>query len=214
MLREKEKGFTGEENPPTWTGEVLWLSGLADVGNVVEGIIEDKDLDEAGNSCGHHLGHEHSARGNLHVVAELEVRYKGQGLRHSNIAKGFEARIGVSMQGAESLGKDLHHQGQRTTWLNVTIDKLRQHIQANLVVRHSLDDANRQGEGKGNEHGQQKGPPCHVSGPSKDSKKAKGKHLTVSVMILRGGRKFSHTTTNSDRYHHVGASLYLRISFI
>lgn len=81
----------GEEDFSSGTAEVFWLGGGADTGYVVEGVVEGEDLDEAGEGGGYDLGHEHGARWDLHVVAEFEVGDEGEGLRHGDVAKGFEA---------------------------------------------------------------------------------------------------------------------------
>lgn len=45
--RQASKRLTGEEDPPTRTREALGLCELADVLNVAECKVEDKDLDKA-----------------------------------------------------------------------------------------------------------------------------------------------------------------------
>lgn len=58
--------------------ESLWG---ADAGNVREHPVENADLRQRGDECGHHLYREKEAWGNLHVVAEFEVGGKLQALR-------------------------------------------------------------------------------------------------------------------------------------
>ena len=103
---------TREEDAAAWAGEVVGLGGLADAGDGFEGVVQDEDLDEAGKGRGDDLGHEHGARRDLHVVAELEVRDEGEGLGHGDVAKGFEAAAGL-LAGFEICERGdvvLHHQ--------------------------------------------------------------------------------------------------------
>ena len=93
----REGGVTGKEDAAAGAGEVVGLGGLADAGDGFEGVVEHEDLHEAGKCGSHDLGHEHGARRDLHVVAEFQVGDKGQGLRHGDVAEGFEAAV-VSLQ--------------------------------------------------------------------------------------------------------------------
>ena len=55
------------------TCELVLLVVFADIGDVLERQIQDKDLNEAGEGCGDDLSHEHGARRDLHVMAEFEI---------------------------------------------------------------------------------------------------------------------------------------------
>ena len=72
-MLEKRSMLTGEEDMASRAGELVFLVVLTHVRDMLEGQIENKDLDEAGESRGHNLGHEHSARRNLHIVTKLEI---------------------------------------------------------------------------------------------------------------------------------------------
>lgn len=139
---------------------MLGLVTFTDVFDVVQGKVEDGDLDEAGKGGGDDLGHEHGARGDLHVVAELEVADKGEGLGHGYVAVGLE-----------------EHEGQGAAGLDVAVDELGQHVEADLVVGDGLDDADGQREGKGDGDGQQEGPPGQVGGIGEDGGEAEAEHL-------------------------------------
>jgi hypothetical protein len=58
----------------TGTCEFVLLVIFADIGDMFESQVQNKDLNEAGEGCGDDLSHEHGARGYLHVVTELEIR--------------------------------------------------------------------------------------------------------------------------------------------
>lgn len=85
----------GEEDAAAGAGEVVGLVGLADVGDVGEGEVEDDDLDEAGEGCGDYLGEEHGPGRDFHVMAEFEVAHEGQCLGHGDVAKRLEAEWSV-----------------------------------------------------------------------------------------------------------------------
>lgn len=120
-------GLTGEENFTTGACKVFTLCGGTHFGNAGQRRIQNDDLNEARKCRRDDLRHEHGPRRNLHVVAKLEVGHKGESLAHSNVAKSLE-----------------DHQRQRSTWLDVTKDKFRQHVQADLVVGYGLNDADGQ----------------------------------------------------------------------
>lgn len=66
-------GLTGEEDVSSGTGEFVLLVVFADVGDGLQGQVEDENLDEAGEGSCDDLGHEHGAWRDLHVVAEFEI---------------------------------------------------------------------------------------------------------------------------------------------
>lgn len=78
----------------------------------------------------------------LHVMTEFEIRNKAQSLRHGNKAICFE-----------------DHECQRPSWLDVTVYKFGEYIEADLSVRDGLNNSDGQGEGEGNCQGQEEGPP-------------------------------------------------------
>jgi len=91
-----EGGLTGEEHPTAGTGEVLGLLARADAVYAAEGVVEDRDLDEAGYRGGDDLRGEHGPWRDLHVVSELEVAYEAEGLGHCDVAECLEAAVSVS----------------------------------------------------------------------------------------------------------------------
>lgn len=92
-LEGLESRITGKEHAPSGAGEVIRLSWLADIRNILEGIIEDHDLYKTGKGSSDYLGHEHGTWRDLHVVAELQVGYECQGLRHGDVTKSFETAL-------------------------------------------------------------------------------------------------------------------------
>lgn len=50
-------------------------------------------------------------------------------------------------------GEDLHHEGQWSARLDVSVDKLSQDVKADLVICHRLNDANWQREYERDGHG-------------------------------------------------------------
>ena len=72
---------------------MLCLSRRADALNVVESKVQNNDLDEAGESCGNHLRHEHGPRRNLHIVTEFQIRHEAECLRHGDVAESLEATM-------------------------------------------------------------------------------------------------------------------------
>ena len=60
-----------EEDAAVGAVELVGLVFRADVGDGAEGPFEDADLDDGGPEGGDGLGHEHGARGDLHVLAYL-----------------------------------------------------------------------------------------------------------------------------------------------
>lgn len=69
-----EEGIlTGKEDSSTWAREMLSLLRCADIFDVGERKVEHCDLDEAGESCGDNLGHEHRSGRNL--VGSVAIRY-------------------------------------------------------------------------------------------------------------------------------------------
>ena len=71
---------TGEEDAAAGAREPLGLRRLADPVDVAQREVQHRDLDEARERGGNHLTHEHRARRDFHVVAELEVPDEVQGL--------------------------------------------------------------------------------------------------------------------------------------
>jgi len=76
-------------------GEVVRGFRCADPSDGTEGPLHDTKLDEAGPDGGDELGPEHGALRDVHVVAELEVAAKVEGLGHDNVAVGFEHHLEV-----------------------------------------------------------------------------------------------------------------------
>lgn len=103
----------GEEDSPARAGEVFGLGGCADILDRAEGVVEHRDLDEAGEGGCHDLAHEHGPRGDLHVVPELEVAYEAEGLGHCYVAEGFEA--GTELGRSDERGGGGIGRGERTS---------------------------------------------------------------------------------------------------
>lgn len=73
--------------------------------------------------------------------------------------------------------KSLHHEGERSSGLDVTVDEFREHVQTNLVVRDGLNDTDGQREAEGDDNSQEESPPAQVGRIREDSNEADAKHL-------------------------------------
>ncbi|KAH6607395.1 hypothetical protein Trco_003708 [Trichoderma cornu-damae] len=93
---------------------VLLVHG-ADVGDVAQGPVHDGNLHNGGPHGGDELRREHDAGGHLHVVAELEVLGKVQGLGHGDVAVVFE-----------------HHHGEGPAGNHVADDEFGEDVEAEL----------------------------------------------------------------------------------
>lgn len=77
--------LTRVKDPSAWACKVVGLLVVANAFNVVEGQVEDQDLDDARVGRCDDLGHEHGPGGYFHVVAEFEIRYEIECLGPSKI---------------------------------------------------------------------------------------------------------------------------------
>lgn len=75
----------------------------------------------------------------------------------------------------------LQHERERSSRLDVTIDKLSQYVETDLVVGDCLDNADRNRKDKGNRNSQQESPPGQVGGPPQNGDETKRKHLVISI---------------------------------
>lgn len=84
-------------------------------------------------------------------------------------------------------GCNVHHQRERAAGLDVSVHELGQNIEADLIVRHGLDDADRQRKDGRDEHGKHECPPRHVCRVRHDAKQAERKelHLVCKSLDIR-----------------------------
>ena len=146
----------GVEDLGTRAGKGEFLFVGADVGDVAESPVEDRDLDDGGPEHGDALSHEHGAGRDLHVMAHLEILEKVQSLGHGNVAVALE-----------------HHSGERAAGLHVAEDEFSDDVGADLPIGDGLDHANGDQEDDREEHGDDECPPCHMSVPGKAGNEAK-----------------------------------------
>lgn len=166
---------TGKEDTSTWTREMLRLVRCAHVFDVVKCKIEYCYLDEAGESRGNDLGHEHCSgrdlekvnivklklrlRTCLHVVPKLEIRNKAKSLWPMNCKLVKASTCPVILHCNVSVGLEDHH-GKWSSRLDISKDELGKHVQTDLSVCDGLDYPNRQREYKGDSQCQRESPPC------------------------------------------------------
>lgn len=110
--------------------------------------------------------------------------------------------------------QDLHHKRQWSTWLNVTIDELGEHVEANLVVCDGLDNSNGQREDERYSHRKQERPPVEVCGISQYGDEAEAEDLRECEPCTINIQRFPLTIVKRPMYHQVGASLYFLMSFM
>lgn len=115
----------GVEDTATRACVVVLLINGADVGDMTEGPVHDDNLHDGRPHRGEELRREHDTRGHFHVVAELQILSKVQGLGHGNIAIILE-----------------HHHGKGPTRHHVTNDELGKNVETELDVGDGLNDAN------------------------------------------------------------------------
>lgn len=88
-------------------GEAVAGVGGAEGGEVAEHPVEDADLRQAGDQGGQHLDLEEEARGQLHVVAELEVGGEFDALGGRDVAVGDEDHVCDRAAGEDVAGDEL-----------------------------------------------------------------------------------------------------------
>ncbi len=114
----------GAEHLGGGADEAVLLRGVAHVLDVGEHPRLDAELRGAGDDGGDDLAPEHRLGRDLHVVAELEIGGEGERLRHGDVTPGLE-----------------QHHGDGASGEAVTDDQLGDDVQANLLIRDSLDHA-------------------------------------------------------------------------
>lgn len=128
-------------------------------------------MDKARHRGGDDLAQEHGARRHLHVVAKLEIGHEAERLRHGDVAKRLE-----------------EHEAEGAARLDVAVDELGQHVEANLRVGDGLDDANGQRKRVGDEYGQQERPPGKVGRVRDGGVEAGGEHDQEERQVPPVGR--------------------------
>ena len=84
------KDRSGEERVVPWAGEVILLLGQADVGDPGHLVVEDGRADEGGDESSPHLAGKGDPRSDVHVVGELEILSKVEGVRGGDITVRLE----------------------------------------------------------------------------------------------------------------------------
>ena len=74
----------------------------ANVLDVVQREVEYDDLDETGHRRRNHLGHEHGAGWDLHVMTKFQVGDETEGLGHGDVPESLE----TEQEGCEMLAYD------------------------------------------------------------------------------------------------------------
>ena len=149
----------GTEHGRARAGKVVLLVVRAHIINISEHPALHAELDRAGKGGRDDLTPEHGARGHLHVVAELEVGGEGERLRHGDVAPGLE-----------------HHHGDGAAGERVADDELRDDVQADLLVRDRLDDADGDDVEERDEQREDEGPHGHLGVVDLDTDDTKDKH--------------------------------------
>lgn len=87
------------EDAATRARIAVFLLLIADVGDVTQSPVHDGNLHDSRPDRGQKLRREHDARGHLHVMAELQILGKIQGLGHGNVAIVLEHHHGQGPAG-------------------------------------------------------------------------------------------------------------------
>jgi len=118
----------GEPSHRSRAAEAVLLLGRADIRDIHEHPVLNEGAKDGGDDSSDDLDREHGARGNLHVVAKLEVTSKTNGLGGRDESDGLEEHVGdgssrehvSSDEFMEDLGWDLlvrdglqHGKGER-----------------------------------------------------------------------------------------------------
>lgn len=148
----------GEEHPSVGTGVVVFLGGRAQVLDGAVGPSQHGDLHQRTPDGGDELSREQEPGRELHVVAQLHVRNKSDGLVVGDVAKRLE-----------------EHHGQWLTRKHVTDDKFRHHVQPHGDVGDGVDHAHGNQEHNGNEQGNDQTPDGHLCVPSPHSSDGQAK---------------------------------------
>jgi hypothetical protein len=146
--------------------EAVILSNLTHALDVAEHPSLDTKLGGQSDDGGDNLSPEHGARGDLHVVTELEVRGKGKTLSHGNVSPGLE-----------------HHHGDRATRKCVSDDKLSDDIETDLLVGNSLDHSDGDNVDERDHEGDDQSPDGELRWPDLNRDNGKGKHAEEDASI-------------------------------
>lgn len=111
------------EDAATGTRIAVLLIIRADVGDMTKGPVHNDNLHDCRPHRGEKLRGEHDTRGHFHVVAELQILSKVQGLSHGNITIILE-----------------HHHGNWPARHHITNDEFSQNVETKLDVGDGLDD--------------------------------------------------------------------------
>ena len=149
----------GTEHLRARTYELVLLRQTAHIGDMREHPRLYAELDGARDDRGKDLRPEHRPRGNLHVVAKLEIGRELQGLGHGDVPPRFE-----------------HHHGERPARQRVPDDKFSDHVQANLLVGDSLDHPDGDYIHERDQEGKDETPYGELGGPYLDTDDAKDEH--------------------------------------
>lgn len=91
---------------------------------MAKGPVHDDNLHDCRPHRGDELRGEHDTRGHFHVMSELQILSKVQGLSHGNIAIILE-----------------HHHGKGPARHHITNDELGKNVETELDVGDGLNDA-------------------------------------------------------------------------
>lgn len=64
---------TGKEDSTTWAREPFWLLEVANPLNIIQGQVENGDLNEAGEGGSDDLRHKHGSWRYLHIMSKLQI---------------------------------------------------------------------------------------------------------------------------------------------
>jgi len=112
----------------SWAYETLFLSGGANVLDVVKHPILNESHPDATNNSRDKLNGEYDAGGNLHVMAKLKVTSKDASLEACN-SKGLEDSV-----------------GNGPTWKHVTSNNLIHHLCRDWLISDGLKHTKRDGQ--------------------------------------------------------------------
>ena len=108
-------------------------------------VLHEGDPD-ASNGGSDDLDHEHDARRDLHVVAELEISCKADGLVGDDEADGLEEDV-----------------GDGSAWEHVSGDELVHDLRGHLLVGDGLQHSERNGKDRSDEDSNDSGPDWELS---------------------------------------------------
>jgi len=139
------------------------LIGTTDVLDALEDPGLGADLDKGSENGGNHLNDKGCSRGNLDIVAELEILDKGSGFCQRLHRIGFEDHVGERVSGQEGAGDDLS-----------------ENIEGDALSGHGVDEAGGEDVDDGEDDGEDESPDGDLGVPDFDGddgqtkKEAKG----------------------------------------